>query len=164
VCETWLIDLRGTDHSCKRHDASMRPLFLRHGFLHFVVWHSYVRLSFLGSVLTGFLPGFPSQIWVSLVTFVTFFGDKKRHASRLSHFWEECDALAHENNFFILWRFLSHPSRKTSHFGTAGTKLFWTGRNVTIRLGLKNAFVLPSQISHSLLTYLGSVKRAGLLG
>jgi len=56
----------------------------------------------LGSVLTGFLPSFPFQIWVSDVTFVTFFGDKKCDASHLSHFWEECDALAHENVFFNL--------------------------------------------------------------
>ena len=42
---------------------------------------------------------FPSQIWVSDVTFVTFFGDKKCDKSHLSHFWEECDALAHENIF-----------------------------------------------------------------
>ena len=56
----------------------------------------------LGSVLPGFLPSFPSQIWVSDVTFVTFFGDKQCDASHLSHFWEECDALAHENIFFNL--------------------------------------------------------------
>jgi len=101
-----------------------------------------------GSVLTGFLPSFPSQFWVSDVTFVTCLGDQKCDASHLSHFWEECDALAHENILFNLWRFLSHPSRKTSHFGTVGTKPFWTGRNLTIRLGLKNAFLFPSQISH----------------
>ena len=39
---------------------------------------------------------FTSQIWVSDVTFVTFFGDKKCDAF---HFWEDCDALAHENIF-----------------------------------------------------------------
>jgi len=33
---------------------------------------------------------------------------------------------------------LSHPSRKTSHFGPVGKKLFLTGQNVTIRLGLKH--------------------------
>jgi len=59
---------------------------------------------------------------------------------------EECDALAHDNIFFKLWRFCSHNSRKMSHFGPASTKLFWTGKNVTIRLGLKHAFLLPSQI------------------
>ena len=41
-----------------------------------------------GSVLPGFLLSFPSQIWVSDVTFVTFFGDKKCDASHLSHFWD----------------------------------------------------------------------------
>jgi len=73
---------------------------------------------------------------------------RKCDASDLSHFWEECDALAHANIFLIWWRFLSHPSRKTSHFGPAGTKLFWTGRNMTIRLGLKNTFLFTSQICH----------------
>ena len=66
----------------------------------------------------------------------------------LSHFWEECDALAHESMFFNLWRILSHPSRKKSHFGPAGTIYFYTGRNVTIRLGLKHVFLFPSQICH----------------
>jgi len=109
---------------------------------------SRTSLSDYGSVLPRFLSSFPSQIWVSDFTFVTFFGDKQCDASHLSHFWEECDALAHENIFLSLWRFLSHPSRKTSHFGPAGTKLFWTGRNMTIRLGLKHNFVFPSQICH----------------
>ena len=68
------------------------------------------------------------------VTFVTFLGRMWRSRTR--------------KYFFNLWRFLSHPSRKTSYFGPAGTKKFWTGRNVTIRLGLKNAFLFPSQISH----------------
>jgi len=93
----------------------------------------------LGSVSSEFLPNFQSQIWVSDVTFVTFFGDKK------SHFWGKFDVLAHDF-FFSLWRLLSHPSRKSSHFGPAGTKLFWTGRNVTIQLGMKHVFVFPSQI------------------
>jgi len=44
----------------------------------------------------------PAHIPPSDVMFVTFFGDKKcdvSHLSHLSHFWEECDALAHENIF-----------------------------------------------------------------
>jgi len=60
------------------------------------------RTRSLGSVLPGFLPNFPSQIWVSDVAFVTFFCDKKFEASHLSHFWEECDALAYEKIFFSL--------------------------------------------------------------
>jgi len=75
-------------------------------------------------------------------------GRSKCDFSILERFWAECDTLAHENIIFNLWRFLSHPSRKTSNFGPAGAKLFWTGRNVTIRLGLKNVFFLPSQICH----------------
>jgi len=56
----------------------------------------------LGSVLAEFLPSFPSQIWMSGVTFVTFFGYTKCDASLLplSHFLEESDALAYENCFF----------------------------------------------------------------
>ena len=74
---------------------------------------------------------------------------KKCDASHLLHFWEECDALSHENVFLLnLLRFVSHPSRKTSHFGPTCTKLFWTGRNVTIQLGLKHIFLFPSQICH----------------
>jgi len=110
--------------------------------------------------LTRISSQLPVSIWMSDVTFVTFFGDKKYYASYLSHFWEECDALAHENIFFNFRRFLSHPSRKTSHFGPAGTKKNWTGRNVTIGLGLKHVFLFPS----SFVTYLGSVKHEGHLG
>jgi len=68
------------------------------------------------------------------VTFVTFLGRMWRSRTQIF--------------FCNLWRFLSHPSRKTSHFGPAGTKLFETGRNVTIRLGLKHSDVFPSQICH----------------
>jgi len=49
---------------------------------------------------------------VSEVTFVTFFGDKK---CDLSHFWEECDALAHENMFLTCDVFCHIPSEKR-HF------------------------------------------------
>ena len=45
----------------------------------------------------------PAHIPPSDVMFVTFFGDKKcdvSHLSHLSHFWEECDALAHDKIFF----------------------------------------------------------------
>jgi len=144
--------LKGTTSCFNRVHGSLHvpPLppgrLLRPLSVFFIIWQS--KCEHDGSVLTGFLPSFPSQIWVSDVTFVTFCGDKKCDASHSSHFWEECDALAHEIFFFNLWRFSSHPSRKTSHFGTACTKLFWTGRNVTIRLGLKKAFLFPSQISH----------------
>ena len=44
------------------------------------------------------------------VTFVTFLG----------RMWRSCT----RKYFCNLWRFLSHPSRKTAHFGPAGTKLF----------------------------------------
>ena len=43
----------------------------------------YIRI---GSDLPGFLPSFPSQIWMSDVTFVTFSGDKQCDASHASHF------------------------------------------------------------------------------
>ena len=68
----------------------------------------------LRSVLPGFLPSFPSQIWVSDVTFVTVFGDRK---CDVSHFWEECDALAHENYFFKLVTFFVKSFPKNVTFG-----------------------------------------------
>ena len=109
-------------------------------------WNRFLILLRVG--LTRIFFQVPSQIWVSDVTFVTFSCDKKFNATHLSNFWEECDAVAHENIFFTLWRFLSHPSRKRSNLGPAGTKLFWKARNVTIRLGLKHVFLFPSQICH----------------
>ena len=63
----------------------------------------------LGFVLDEFLPRFPFQIWVSEVTFVTFSGDRKSDALHLSHFWEECDALAHED---IVFKGGPEPSKK----------------------------------------------------
>ena len=114
------------------------------------VWRVQVHPLSFG--LSGSYPDFfpPSRLrfgWVtshlSLVPVI-----KKCDPSHLSHFWEECDALAHENIFFQLVTFWSHPSRKTSHFGPADTKLVWTGRNVTIQLGLKHVFLFPSQICH----------------
>ena len=72
-----------------------------------------IRLSILGSVLPGFLPSFPSQIWVSDVIFVTFFGDKKCVASHLSPFWKECDALAHE--FFLTCDVFCHILPEKCH-------------------------------------------------
>jgi len=56
--------------------------------------------------------------------------------------------LSHTKIFFSTCDVLSHLSRKTSHFGPAGTKLFETGRNVTIRMGLKHSYLFPSQICH----------------
>jgi len=57
--------------------------------------------------------------------------------------------------FCTLWRFLSHPSRKTSHFGPTGTNKIWIGRNVTIRLEAgtetcfsSDVFLFPSPICH----------------
>jgi len=117
-----------------------------------------VRKLILLQALFGFLLSIPSQIWVSDVTLVTFFGDKQCDASHLSHFWEECDALAQENFCLNLWRFLSHPSRKNSPLDPAGTKKIETGRNVTIRLGLRHSSGLR------FFTYFGSVKREGHLG
>jgi len=112
----------------------------------------------LGSVLPGFLPSFPSQICGSVVTFVTFSGDKQCDASHVSHFWEECDALAHENIVFNSWHFLSHPSRKTSH--PLVQKFFeleemWRfGWDWNMFFSCRLRFV----------TYLGSVKREGHFG
>ena len=77
-----------------------------------------------------------------------FFLWQKNVTCHICHISGKNVTLSHTKIFFNLWRFLSHPSRKMSHFGPAGTKLFWSGRNVTIRLGLKHAFLFPSQICH----------------
>ena len=64
--------------------------------------------SYWGSVLTEFLPSFPSQFWVS--------DSDKCHT--LSHFVTFCHIsgknvtnLAHENIFFNLWQLLSHLAK-----------------------------------------------------
>jgi len=67
----------------------------------------YIRIcmykhAYIGSVSIDFFPRFSSQVWVSDVTFVTFFVDTKCDALHLKHFWKECDALAHENTFLNL--------------------------------------------------------------
>jgi len=71
------------------------------------------------------------------VTFVT-----------LSHFWVECDALAHENIFFNLWRFVSYLSRKR-HILALPVQSFFDGEEMW-RFGWDwNIFFLfPSQICH----------------
>jgi len=65
---------------------------------------------------------FPSQILVSDVTFGTFSGDKKCHASHLSQFWEERDDLAHEI-FFLTYVFCHILLEKRQILGPAGAKL-----------------------------------------
>ena len=60
----------------------------------------------------------------------------KRHVCHISG---KNVTLSHTKIFFLtcdVFNHVEHSSRKTSHFGPAGTKLFETGRNVTIRLGL----------------------------
>ena len=113
-----------------------------------------------GSVLTGFLPTFPSQIWVSDGTFVTFFGDKKCDVSHLSHFWEECDALAHEN---IFWTsdFFCHILPEKRHILAPPVQNIFE-REEMWRFGLDWKMHFSSCLRF--LTYLGSVKREGHLG
>ena len=62
-----------------------------------------------------------------------------RSSLHLSHFWEECDALT-GILFLNLWRFLSHPSRKTSHFGPAGTKKNLNGKKCDDSAGTETYF------------------------
>ena len=103
---------------------------------------------------------FQYQIWVGDVTFVSFFCDKKIWRVTFVTFLGRMWRSRTRKYFFNLWRFLSHPSRKTSHFGTAGTKLFWTGK--MWRFGLDWKMHFSSRLRF--LTYLGSVKREGHLG
>jgi len=114
-----------------------------------------------GSVWAEFLPRFlPSHIWESDVTFVTFFGDKKCDALHLSHFWGECDALAHENILFNLWRFWSHPPEKRHILTPPVPKKF--EREEMWRFGWDWNNFFSSRLRF--FTYLGSVKREGHLG
>ena len=68
-----------------------------------------------------------------------------------SHFcqvsWKKV-TLSHMKIFFLNGDVFGHILPETSLFGPAGTKLFWTARNVTIRLGLKSVFLFQSQICH----------------
>ena len=71
-------------------------------------FRSYVSLSF-GSdksiilILARLRSRFEIRLGTTLTSHLSlFFGDKKRDALDLSHFWEECDALAYENMFFNL--------------------------------------------------------------
>jgi len=112
------------------------------------------------SVLPGFLPSFPSQIWVNDVTFVTFFGDKKCDASHLSHFWAECDALAH--NFFLLTcDVFCHILSENRHILAPPVQNFFEREEMWLFGWDWNKF-LSSRLRF--VTYLGSVKREGHLG
>ena len=84
--------------------------------------------------------------WVT--SHLSLFSVTKNVTHHICHISGKNVMLSHTNFFLNLWRFLSRPSWKMSHFGPASTNLFWTGRNVTIRLGLKRVFLFPSQICH----------------
>jgi len=104
-------------------------------------WVSFIAC-LLGSVLAGFLPIFPSQIWVSDVTFVTFFGDK--NVTRyLCHISGKNVMLSRTKIFVELVTFFVTSFPKNVTFWPRQYKFFLNGRNVTIRLGLKNVFFLP---------------------
>jgi len=106
-------------------------------------------LNLLGSVLTRFLPSFASQIWVSDVTFVTFFGDKKCDASHLSHLWEECDALAHENIFFWLVTFFVTSFPENVTFWHRRYKTFLNGKKCDDSAWTEKCISLPvSDFTH----------------
>ena len=72
-----------------------------------------------------------------------FFDDKKCHALHLSHFWEECDDLVQKLFFFNLWRFLSHPLRKTSNFRPRRCKPFLNGKKCDDSAETEKYFFLP---------------------
>ena len=98
---------------------------------------------------------------INLASIVTFSGDKRCDVLHLSHFWEECDALAHKNIYFNLWRFFLHPSRKNVTFlDPLVQKIFereemwWFGWDWNMFFSSRLRFVI----------YLGSVKRKGHLG
>jgi len=98
--------------------------------------------AFLGSVLAQFLPRFPSQIWVSDVTLVTFFGDKKCDALHLSHFWEECDALAHDN-LFLTVNVFCHILPEKRHILAPPVQIFLNGKKCENSAGTGLCCSLP---------------------
>ena len=120
----------------------------------------YILIHLYGSVLPGFLPSFPSQIWVSDVTFDTFFGDKKCDASHFSHFWEECDALAHEN-MFLTCDVFCHILPGKRHILAPPVQNFFE-REEMWRFGWDWNMLFSFRLRF--VTYLGSVKREGHLG
>jgi len=87
------------------------------------------------------LPGL-SQILVSDVTFVTFSGDKKCDASHLSHFWEECDALAHEN-IFLTCDVFNHILPEKRHILAPPVQNFLNGKKCDDSAGTQKFFSLP---------------------
>ena len=107
----------------------------------------------LGSVLPGFLPSFPSKIWVSDVTFVTFFGEQKTWRVTFVRMWR-----SRTRKYFVTFFVTSFPQNGT--FWPRRYKTFWMGIYVTIRLELKHVFLLR----HRFVNYLASVKREGHLG
>ena len=98
---------------------------------------------------------------INLASIVTFSGDKRCDVLHLSHFWEECDALAHKNIYFNLWRFFLHPSRKNVTFLDPlvqnffeREEMWWFGWDWYMFFSSRLRFII----------YLGSVKRKGHLG
>ena len=69
------------------------------------------------------------------VTFITFSGDKKCDVSHLSHFWEECDALAHENTFFKLVTFFVTSFPKNVTFWPRRYNFFLSGNKCDYSAG-----------------------------
>jgi len=84
---------------------------------------------------------FLSQIWVSDVTFVTFSGDKKCAALHLSHFWKECDALAHEF-FFLTCHIFGHILFEKRHILAPLVQKFLNGKKCDDSAGTETCFSL----------------------
>jgi len=94
--------------------------------------------------LTQISSSFPSQIWVNDVTFVTFSGDKKCDASHLSHFWEECDALAHESILFLTCDVFCHIFPEKRHIlAPPVPKKNLNGKKCDDSAGTETFFSLP---------------------
>ena len=123
----------------------------------FVIQRGYWDFHFKGRSYPDFFPASRLRFgWVA--SNLSLFSVTNNVTRHICHISGKNVTLLHTNFFFNLWLFLLHPSRKTSLFGPAGTKLFETERNVTIRLGLKHSYLFPSQICHL------SQKREGHLG
>jgi len=91
------------------------------------------------AALPEFLPSFPSQIWVSDITFVTFFGDKKCDAS---HFGKNV-TLSHTKMFFWLVTFFVTSFPKNVTFWPRRYKTFLNGKKCDDSTGTETCFSLP---------------------
>jgi len=94
-----------------------------------------------------------------MTSHLSFSGDKKCYASHLSHVWEECDALAHENTkFFLTCDVFCHILPEKRHILAPPVQNFFE-REEMWRFGWARDWNMFFSSRLRFVTYLGSVKR-----